>query len=109
MLNIYQIGPFIIKAKCLGYPEKDAKPLWEWTGLHHYLFTLLNITLGFLFYGVDGAAGAWLAICIHFLIKEIHENGKQFEILDFLTPLVFGKITIIILLNIERLVSYAAS
>jgi hypothetical protein len=106
---MYQIGPFIIKAKCLGYPDDDAKPLWRWTGFHHYLFTLFNITLGFIFYGVEGAAGAWIATCMHYLIKEIREGGKQFEVLDFLTPLVFGQITIIILLNIERLIQYATS
>jgi len=106
---MYKIGPFIIKAKCLGYPGKDAKPLWKWLGLHHFCFTLFLMILGYMFYGIDGAGGAYIAALMHYLIKEIKEGGATFEVLDFLSPLVFGKISLIILTYIERLVHHATS
>ena len=103
MINMWKIGPFIIKAKCLGYTGKGAKTLWAWTGLHHYCFTLFLIILGYMFYCIDGAGGAYIAALMHYLIKEITEGGKTFEILDFLSPLVFGKLTLIMILYIEGL------
>ena len=108
---MWKLGPLIIKASCLGYTVHDAKPFWQWSGFHHYLFTLALMVLAFLFYDCSSqaASGAYFATCVHYMIKELRENGKQFEILDLLTPLVFGRITIILFIYIERLVQHATS
>lgn len=112
---MWKLGPFIIKASCLGYTGSDAKPLWQWSGFHHYLFTLAMMALAFVTFilldqsGSSAAGGAWIATCVHYLIKELRENGKLFEALDFLTPLVFGGITTILFIYIERLVQHATS
>lgn len=101
-----KFGPFIIKASILGYVRHDPKPLWKWSGFHHYLVTLAIMSLAFFFYGgaAQAAGGAWIATCIHYFFKELTENGKSFEILDFLTPLAFGGVTAILFVYIERLI-----
>ena len=69
---------------------KWEKGLFKALGLHHAAYTLAVIIGLFLLLGPKGALLGYGFMCGVYYYKELRENGKEFEILDLLSPVIFG-------------------
>ena len=65
---------------------KQDKPLWKRLGLHHAALMLGALIVQTLV----GGLAVVLLIGYHYWVKEKRENGKDFEIFDFATPVLLG-------------------
>lgn len=63
-------------------------------GLHHGLLVAGLVIVAYVSLGLSSALAVYGFMCGVYFEKERRENGDEFEILDFLSPLLIGFLTI---------------